>query len=102
MPDTEAERLARAYYVEETPSHLADISWEDLPEYSRAWRVDAMRRVLDSLGAVTEQRLVVRGGEHRALRPHEVGKPLGQHLKDAGAKVEYRTVFDWRNVDEES
>ena len=101
MSDLEAERFARAYYAEENRHSTSSASWENLPEYSRAWRVDAMRRVLDSLGAVTEQRLSIHG-EHRTLRPHEVGKPLGQHLKDAGAKVESRTVFDWHDVDGES
>lgn len=101
MPDIEAERFARAYYAEETRPNASKVSWENLPEYSRAWRVDAMRRVLDSLGAVTEQRLSIHG-EHRTLRPHEVGKPVGQRLKDAGAKVESRTVFDWYDVEGES
>ena len=100
MPDIEAERFARAYYAEENRHNTSSASWENLPEYSRAWRVDAMRRVLEDLGAVTEQRLAIRG-EHRMLRPHEVGKPIGQRLKDAGATVESRTVLDWRDVEGE-
>lgn len=102
MPDIEAERFARAYYDEE---HLrlrstVNTPWENLPECTREWRTASARRVLDSLGAVTEQRLSIHG-EHRMLRPHEVGKPIGQRLKDAGATVESRTVLDWRDVEGE-
>ena len=72
MSDIEAERFARAYFAEESTHQGVNVPWRSIPSHERAWRVNAMRRVLDSLGAVTEQRLSIHG-EHRTLRPHEVG-----------------------------